>query len=131
MTIPEKLNWVSARFHCSTRKVYEKLKDDVEQDVKERNSLRSPEDRYHFEFTNNTSSFLVFVERGRPDRFVKFRLEDHQIEIERGFASDTSVIVAKVTLNNEGRCVFKIEEKEHESWQLRKMVLEDLFFVGD
>jgi hypothetical protein len=34
---------------------------------------------------------------------------------------------ATVTLNDEGRCVAKVDDQERELWQLRKMALEKLF----
>lgn len=35
---------------------------------------------------------------------------------------------ATITLNNEGRCMLKVDGEELEPWNVRRMALEDLFF---
>ena len=56
---------------------------------------------------------------------VEFVLSDKRIEILEDGKVKTS---ASIALNNEGRCMLVAAGSELESWQLRKMALDNLFF---
>jgi hypothetical protein len=56
---------------------------------------------------------------------VNFSLEGDEIVV---CAGNEIILRATITLNNEGRCMLKVDDEELEQWQVRRMALEDLFF---
>jgi hypothetical protein len=129
MTEHEKknINWVKVRGECSAVQMFEKLKLDIENDIKTRLAIRPDERYYTFRLTSSENSFTVLREGNRIGAAVAFFLADEAITVKQ---SDKILFTARVTLSDEGECVFKIGDKEYESWQVRKIALEDLFFIG-
>jgi predicted membrane GTPase involved in stress response len=123
----DNLDWVTARHACSVEEVFERLKAEVQEDVKTREALRPrTEDHSHyaFRFRGGPRWFAAFMD-GKNKRGVQFKLEHPRIVVTK---ADGSFQEATVALNNEGRCVLKVGDTAYESWQFRKLVLEDLFF---
>jgi len=121
------INWVAVRAECSAMQMFEKLKLEIESDVLIRNDLR-PEDRYYgFKFVPSSGSFTVLRQGNRISSAVAFFLDGGQIVVKK---DDILIFAATVTLNDDGECIFKVKGEERSSWQVRKMALEDLFFVG-
>ena len=57
-------------------------------------------------------------------------LDENKISVEEDWGSKKKWY-ATVGLNDEGRCVLRLEDgTELEPWQFRKRALEDLFFEG-
>jgi hypothetical protein len=76
------------------------------------------------------NSFTVMLEPDNKNIAVKkvtFSIDREKISIKK---EDESVLLSTVTLNDEGHCLFKTGGVERESWQLRKMALESIFFEG-
>ena len=75
-------------------------------------------------------STLVVGQIGIPSRTrIKIGIVGDRIETSGG--SDQPSLSASVTLNNEGRCMLKLEDgTELEQWQFRKKALQKHFF-GD
>jgi hypothetical protein len=123
-------DWVEKRFHCSLGEVFENLRAEVDGDVRKRQELLDPSERsfWTFNFRSSDRSFTAWVRSRDTDvhKTVEFRLEATHISIRR--PEPAKIILASVTLNNEGRCILKIVDEEYERWQLRKLALEDLFF---
>ncbi len=119
----ESFDWVTARAQCFPATVFEQLRLQVEEDVKTRNRLLAdPHDA--FAVVDNGNKFSVIV-LGNPLRKVTFSLANENISVQR---KGTVICEATLTLNDEGECKVKINGQERELWQLRKAVLEDLFF---
>jgi hypothetical protein len=127
------IDWVKERAACSAALMFEKLKQDIVTDVDVRNDLR-PKDQvfgvaYGFRVLESNSSFRVLREGNRGiSASVIFSLENDDITVKN--QDDAVLFTAKVTLNDEGICVFKIKGEERHPWQMRKMALEDIFFSG-
>ena len=122
------LDWVNARYACSVEEVFERLKAEVREDVETREALRPrTEDHSHyaFRFRSGPRWFAAFMD-GKNERGVQFRLERPRIVVTK--ADGSLFQEATVALDNEGRCVLKVGDTAYESWQFRKLVLEDLFF---
>jgi hypothetical protein len=127
----ENFDWVQERFQCSLSEVFETLKIEVEQDVATRERLRPKNEahqHYAFKFVSRGQTFSALLEGSRLHKSVMFSLESNHISIRRD--GTDSALMATPTLNDEGRCLLKIGNKEYERWQVRKMALEDLFFVA-
>jgi hypothetical protein len=129
MTEEARFSWVRERHSCSAYAMFTKLKLEIEQDVKERNDLRPEERWYGFRVVSNGSTFSVLRDGNKISRSVTFSIQDDEIFVMDD--KDKVILKASLTLNDEGVCRFKIEGKERESWQLRKMVLEEMFFGAD
>lgn len=127
----ENLNWVKERFRCSLGEVFEKLKAEVKEDVAAREELRPrtpAREHYAFKFTSTDRTFTALLEGNKLHKSVEFSLEDKAISVRTG---GHPILSATVTLNDEGRCVVRINNKEYERWQIRKMALEALFFSDE
>ena len=62
-------------------------------------------------------------------RSVEFRLEQNEITVSYRHQYEHELLFsAEITLTDEGRCKFKVGDKELEQWQLRRKALEKLFF---
>jgi hypothetical protein len=121
------LDWVKYRAACSAAQMFEKLKLEIESDVKTRNDLRPQGTFYGFSIVASGNGFAVILEALNTKKVVTFSLDKERISIQK---EDESVLISTVTLNDEGHCLFKTGGLERESWQLRKMALESIFFEG-
>jgi len=122
----EEVDWVKAREACSTAEMFEKLKREVEKDVDERNKqLPAPAD-YAFKVVDKGDSLTVLREAQQASTSVVFSLDGRHIVVKQ---RDRVLFSATVTLNDEGECRFKINGEEKQSWHLRKLALEDIFFL--
>jgi hypothetical protein len=122
------VDWVSKRSSCSLLKMFQTLKLEVEKDVELRKSIRPEGERFGFQFAQHGDSFSVAREGNRREDFatVTFQLTDNTIYVDQnGRASNVMIM-----LNNDGECKFKINDEEYESWQVRRKLLESIFFEG-
>lgn len=122
------MDWVSARSKCSLVQMFNKLKMEVEDDVKRRQSLSSQSNSLRFEFVEAENSFTVIRSADKYELLdrVEFRLAEVAIQIRN--SKGVIVLLPRITLNDAGECMFKIGDHELESWQLRRKALEPLFF---
>lgn len=118
-------DWVSARFNCSTAKVFEKLRAGVRADV-EAIQAKTAGAHYGFDFSSNGDSFVVLLQGNQLHDSVVFRLKENSIFVMD--TNDKELFAARPTLNDKGECVVKIGDRECEIWQVRKRALEGLFF---
>jgi hypothetical protein len=124
--LPENFDWVTARANCSLPEVFEKLKQQINNDVTTRNSLRPAGAHYVFRFVEGASnSFSVVVEGAQIHDTVRFTLNADRILIH---TKDGLLYEPTVTLCDDGECRAKMANQVFDLWQLRKKVLEDLFF---
>ena len=124
---PEAFDWVTERSKCTAGKFFEKLKMQITQDVEVRNALLPHGTHYAFSFVPSSGAgfFTVLVEGHLIHDSVAFNLNGEKIAV----ASKNGVLFeATVTLCDEGDCRAKIGNQVFDSWQLRKMALEELFF---
>jgi hypothetical protein len=122
-------DWVNALSQCSLSTVFEKLKMEVDADVKSRNALRKIDAsfgaQYGFAMVDGMGSFKVILNSNRTREVVTFDLKEKSISV-----SDSNGLLfeATLTLNNDGECRVKIKGEERELWHVRRMALEHLFF---
>ena len=120
-------NWVQELSKCSLSVAFESLRQAVKGDVETRRSLMSETAHYSFRYVpNNEWNFSVIVEGNNLHGGVSFDKRGNEIVIED--AAGKVLVTARVTLNKDRECRFVVGEEELESWQLRKKVLEKLFF---
>jgi hypothetical protein len=119
-------DWVAKRSACSLPKVFQALRSEVEADVKARNALRPENSPYEFSVVENLNDFSVVLEAGDLHRSVTFKFEEHAIIV----LDPSGNQMFEVTLNftDDGKCRMKAKEENRESWQVRRMALEDLLF---
>jgi hypothetical protein len=123
---PENFDWVTARSVCSLLGMFEKLKMQVKSDIDARNALRPQYAHYVFSVVSSGSErFAVVVEGTQIRDSIAFELGKESIS-----ASNQQGVIVEfiVTLCDDGECRFKIGTKEYDSWQIRKLVLEEFFF---
>jgi hypothetical protein len=130
-TIPQELDWVKVRSECSVAHVFSELHLGAKNDVEAINLTPRATENFATPFdvhTNSTGNVFVVFQTGNTNRTVKFRLGPDRIEV----ANQAGQFAITLTLNNEGRCKLKVNggEEELEQWQVRRMMLEGLFF-GD
>ncbi len=123
-----KFNWVSERSSCSLPRVFQALRAQVEEDVKTRNGLRPKNSPYEFSVEEVESDFSVVFVSGDIRRAVTFSLAEHGILV-RGDKGE-QMFEVRLTFTDDGQCQMIVNEKHIESWQVRRMALEELLFVG-
>jgi hypothetical protein len=122
---PENFDWVTARAECSAGKIFEKLKLQVQENVKVRKSLLPSERHYSFEFVEGGgTAFSVAVIGNDIHDSVRFHLGDEKIKVRSG----NREYELFATLCNDGECRVKMNGDEYDLWQVLKMALEDLLF---
>ena len=100
--------------------------DEVEADVKERNDLRPENAPYKFSIDEKGNVFTVILEAGDFRRTTTFQLEDHAILVLDSSGNQMFEVILVFT--DDGKCRMKAKEENRESWQVRRMALEDLLF---
>jgi hypothetical protein len=122
----ENFDWVGARANCSLAQVFKQLELGARNDVDAANMKRTPQDRYKFSVSAEHGRFSVTRESNDAlPLSVDFSLERTEIVACMGNEIKVKAIIA---LNNEGRCMLKVNDEELEQWHVRRMALEDLFF---
>jgi hypothetical protein len=126
MTGNPEFDWVTGLAQCTPGKMFERLKLQVSADVDLRQKLRPERAPYTFYFTEEGPTFSALLEGNGIYQVVKFSLGEKEISI----SDENGKLIATVTttLNDEGECRARLNGKDYELWQLRKMVLEALFF---
>jgi hypothetical protein len=123
-------NWVGARAECSYGPVFGRLELGCEDDAKARNKVvfgsESQARRRHFSIIENDAKTKFRVcEDSDPRSAVTFSLREDCIEIE----TPKKTLRITLTLNAQGECRLQVDgEQELTQWQVRKLVLEELFF---
>jgi hypothetical protein len=123
-----KFNWVIERSNCSLPKVFQALRAQVEDDVKTRNGLRPANSPYQFSVEVNGTDFAVVLVAGDLRNSVAFALADHAIAVRSGEGNPMFEITVNFTA--EGKCELVVNGQPCESWQVRRMALEDLLFAS-
>ncbi|MFZ0632523.1 MAG: hypothetical protein WA399_14195 [Acidobacteriaceae bacterium] len=130
-TIPQDLNWVKARAACTIGAIFSALHRDAEEDVSEANALNMVQFTGYAApalavATNGRGNHFVVHEQGNVETAVKFTLRQDRILI--NFGSEQLVIT--ITLSDDGRCKLRVNDElqSYEQWQVRRRVLESLFF---
>ena len=125
----ENVDWVTELFSkCSPNSVFEMLKEQVRNDVKIRNGVRSQHALYAYVVQNSGDVFKVLIDREGDHRSVRFELLDRTIVVTDGY--DKELLKASLALNDDGKCRPKIGERLYEWWQFREMALESLFIIS-
>jgi hypothetical protein len=121
-----KFNWVTQRSQCSFPNVFKDLRLQVEEDVKTRNALRPNNAPYQFSVADAGDGFTVGLEAGDFHKSVLFSLAEHAIVVKDD--AGNPMFEVTLTFNDAGECRLHVQDKELESWQVRRMALEDLLF---
>jgi hypothetical protein len=128
-TIPQKLDWVNARANCTVAKVFNELCDAIRDDVIAVNSTKGlHENPFRSELHSTGTMIHIGQANNIPRKVVAIVVAQDQIVAEQEW-NGGEVIKVTVGLNDEGRCVLRLEDfTELEQWQFRKRALESLFF---
>jgi hypothetical protein len=128
LTNSSDFDWVSARERCSMTTAFVTLKTQVKRDVNARNKNLGDRYEFRFDLTDNGDSFTVHTasERQIDTKTVTFERTGNTLNV-RGTDGKTKFMAA-LTINSKGECRFKIDGEECDSWYVRKLALEDLFF---
>jgi len=121
-------DWVKARANCSILHVFNELRLGAEEDVKKMNSqpplAEYPAPRFAVR-ANTAGDYFVVFRADNANARVEFNCETNRMMVSR----DQRQFAVTLTLNNEGHCKLRVDGGEElEQWQLRRMMLEDLFF---
>ena len=127
---PNDFDWINARADCSMLLVFLKLQSECEADVESMNkrsvAMEPQGVKPHFccESNEAKTQFWVFGNVA-PRMTVRFVLHNDHIAVE----TSGEKLSITLTLNNEGKCKLRVDgADELDRWQLRKLVLEELFF---
>jgi len=122
------LNWVTARAKCSILIVFNEFRLEVEEDVKIINSTSRPPEYPLSSFavrSNVVSDYFVVFQEQNANARVDFNCEVDRITVKSG----ERTFSVTLTLDNAGQCKMRVNDGEPmERWQVRRMMLEDLFF---
>ena len=127
-TIPQELDWVEKRAACNLAEVFHRLCIEIGNDIISINGIKYKE--LYFKQESLRDGSIVIGQPNRTPRLaVSIGIVDQKIVVQDQATPDKWSV--RVGLNNEGRCVLKVEGgSELETWQFRKKALENLFF-GD
>lgn len=129
--IPQELDWVRIRAACTIATVFNQLCDGIMGDVQAINSARglSGDSRFLAEMAGEGTAIVIAQPNLIPRIRVIVRMDSATIAVvrERQYKKEETW-EATVGLNNEGRCILRLEDVEVEQWQFRKKALEGLFF---
>jgi hypothetical protein len=123
--IPAQLDWVNARANCSITDVFLHLRKDIARDIETRNGL-TPVGIAPCMFrilepdSDRDNEFTVIRDAAGGPRTVRVHYTATTIVL--------GEIQATLTLNAAGRCVMVVDGQELESWQVRRLAFEGLFF---
>jgi hypothetical protein len=129
--IPPELDWVEKRAACNAGQVFDELCVGIRKDVEAINQTRGLKKPAHFaaNLLSDQSTIVVGQPNRSPRVIVKIGIVGDSIAVSDG--SQRLEWSAAVTLNDEGRCVLKLEDGVIlEQWQFRKRALDHLFFVN-
>ncbi len=121
-----KFDWVAARSACTLPKMYNRLLAEMKEDVSERNAQRPESAPYEFLVLEKEDGFSVVLQAKDFRRSVAFRYEDHAITVLD--PSGNQMFDITLLFTDDGKCRLKAKEENRETWQVRRMALEDLLF---
>ena len=126
---PREFDWVTARSECSLLKIFETLCLQLGQDVETRNLKRGERPFYKFDTARIPTAITVFLDTPMvTGEAVRFSLTEHDITVTDSLGEVMFRAVPTLS-GNDGGCRVKVNDQELELWQIRRMALEDLFFV--
>ena len=122
----QEFDWVTARNECSLGTMFLRLRHGAEKDVEVRNGLREEDEPSKWAVKSDGEHFIVYRESRLGYRAVEFSRRQATIDIN----SDELKVSfsATLTLTDLGECKLVVNGEELYEWQLRKRVLEKLFF---
>ncbi len=120
-------DWVVERSACSLPKVFRELMAQTGLDVNTRNKLRPNNAPYQFSIAEKGSDFVVTVQAGEVRKSVTFSLTDHSIVVKNG--EGLTMFEVTLSFSEYGDCRLRVNEKDLDYWQVRRMALEDLMFT--
>jgi len=124
----QEFNWVDARAACSPAKVFTALFMGVKEDVRKMNALPPAAGQTFGADTNSSGQYFAAFREGDTNSLVEFTLRNDHIEIKT--SNDAAPLAVTLTLDNEGKCKLRVNGSEClDQWQVRRMVLEELFFI--
>jgi len=120
-------DWVTAHSEWTAEKAFEQLKAQLQEDVNKRQALRKgPPFYYGFKYRHSTNYASISVEGTAIQDHVSFRLTENTIEVSD---KDRNVVLNAVPVITEDRQYrLSVNGQDLELWQVRKAVLEKLFF---
>ena len=121
-----KFDWVTLRSACTLAKVFATLRQQVEEDVKTRNSQRPKHAAYEFSVADDIGAFTVFLKATDVSRSVSFKLNEHAVAVQDDQGSSKCQV--RLHFTDAGECRLRVDDQEREYWQIRRMALEDLMF---
>jgi len=121
-----KFDWIAARSACTLPRVYKQMLAEIQEDVRERNAQRPENAPYEFLVVEEGEGFSVVLDAGDFRRSVTFRYEAHAITVLD--PSGNQMFEITLLFTEDGKCRMKAKEENRESWQVRRMALEDLLF---
>lgn len=123
--------WVAARAKCSVVEMLERLRGEVRSDVKVRNNILDDSgDRDRFRFVSHDAhGFAVTDSWSRQrERSVTATVDGNQIVFTVVDGKNQHALAVSVTLDDDLKCRFKVDDQSLEPWQVSKRALESLFF---
>lgn len=130
-SVPQELDWVSKRAACNAGRVFDELCIGIRKDVEAINQARGLKEPAHFaaNLLSDNSTIVIGQPNRTPRVVVTIGIVGDSIGVRD--ASQGIEWSATITLNDEGRCVLKLEDGAFmEQWQFRKRALDHLFFVN-
>lgn len=125
---PQEFNWVQARADCSVLRVFNELRLGAEEDVKRMNFMPPLAEYPPPQFSlraNAMGDYFVIFRSDNANLRVEFNCETKQFNITKNGRQ----FAVTLALSDEGKCKLRVDDGEQlESWQVRRIMLEELFF---
>jgi hypothetical protein len=121
------LGWVRARAECLPKNAYSRLMRSMQHDVDSRNELHPDGDDRSFKLVVHDDSFSVFPTGLAGINVIRVDLRPTHIAISNDNGSIDLLVSPR--LSAAGACIFEVDGAELDEWQLRRKVLESLFFI--
>lgn len=127
--ILEGSEWVKVRSKCTVEAIFERLRNEVENDVAARQALNDEMEETHrfaFDFDSKGDIFSACLKRVQVKRSVRFKIVEGVIQVRD--QDNVVIIEGRATVSDDGVCRIKVGDMELDSWQFRRRALERLFF---
>jgi hypothetical protein len=127
----EDFDWISARSACSPSQIFQKLRLQIENDVKKRIEIMTDTEKAKCRFFTDydPGRLSVMVEGERLNEGVIFSRSPAGVEV-RDSESNSLIHEGILTLSNDGHCRLKVGDVEYDLWQFRKLSLENVLFTS-
>ncbi len=125
-SVPYDYDWVTTRSRCNPKDLFDKLRKAIQENVYIASSVSKCQSTLN-KLDDNIFTVVTKGSDGYLKGFITFELNGSDIIATKGNSHEI-ILTAQVHLQSNGDCMFEVDGKPLQLWQLSRKVLEDVFF---